>query len=130
LRAQARGGPDEEGVEMEGETQNVSTFGNDAISGIGAKRLMNVQALGPARIAYIEDDELDNEAPLLIHRNLPTLRTVLDESDVIIEVLDARDPLPFRSMHLEELIASKPGKQILLVLTKIGASFGSSEIVF
>jgi nuclear GTP-binding protein len=98
-------------------------------SSIGAKRLMNIQALGPAPIAYVEDDELDDEVPLLINRNLPTLRTVVDESDIIIEVLDARDPLPFRSMYLEELIASKPGKRILLVLTKIGGSTGSSAIV-
>jgi nuclear GTP-binding protein len=122
---------DEEGVgRVEGETEVLTGLqvGNDAIGGIGAKMLMNVQALRPAGVAYVEE-EPEDEVPVLIHRDLPTLRAVLDDSDIVIEVLDARDPLPFRSLHLEELIASKPGRQTLLILNKIGESFSSSGTV-
>lgn len=122
-------GLDEEVVErVEGDLEDLAGLqvGNDAIGGIGAKMLINVQALKPARVACIEEDE----APFLIHRDLPTLRAVLDESDIVVQVLDVRDPLPFRSSHIEELIASKPGKQMLLVLNKIGELVGSSNTVF
>jgi nuclear GTP-binding protein len=95
--------------------------GNDTIGRMGAKMLLNVQALKPVRV-HVEV-EPEDDVPGLIHRNLPTLRAVLDESDIIIEVIDARDPQPFRSLHLEELIASKPEKRMLLILNKIGGSF-------
>jgi nuclear GTP-binding protein len=115
---------------VEGDTEELTGLqvGNDAIGGIGAKMLVNVQALKPVRVAYIEEDEPEDVVPVLIHRNLPTLRAVLDESDIVIEVLDARDPLPFRSLHLEELIASKSGRQTLLILNKIGESFSSGTV--
>ena len=131
LRAQMRGesfidGLDEEAVEGESEDLTGLQVGNDAIGGIGARMLINVQALKPPRVACIEDEE--DQVPFLIRRDVPTLRAVLDESDVVIQVLDARDPLPFRSLHIEEFIASKPGKQILLVLNKIGEFVGSGAV--
>jgi nuclear GTP-binding protein len=69
----------------------------------------------------VDEPEEEEEVPVLINRDLPTLQAVLNKADVIIEVLDARDPLPFRSAHLEELASSTPGKRILLVLNKTGA---------
>ncbi|XP_015258932.1 PREDICTED: guanine nucleotide-binding protein-like 3 [Cyprinodon variegatus] len=48
------------------------------------------------------------------------LNKVIDASDVVIEVLDARDPLGCRCPQLEEAILLKGGnKKLLLVLTKI-----------
>uniref|UniRef100_A0A3Q3K973 Guanine nucleotide-binding protein-like 3 n=1 Tax=Monopterus albus TaxID=43700 RepID=A0A3Q3K973_MONAL len=45
---------------------------------------------------------------------------VIDASDVIIEVLDARDPLGFRCPQLEEAVLQREGnKKLLLVLNKI-----------
>ncbi|KAJ7929179.1 GNL3L/Grn1 putative GTPase-domain-containing protein [Mycena leptocephala] len=84
--------------------------GFDGIASLSAKRLDNTK-LRPRAVPM-------EEAPVLINRDLPTLQAVLNEADVIIEVLDARDPLPFRSAHLEELASSTPGKRILLVLNK------------
>lgn len=108
-------------VRKVGETEELTGLqvGNDAIGGIGAKMLTNVQALKPVRVTHVED-EPQHDVHVLIHRDLPTLRAVLDESDMVIEILDARDPLPFRSLHIEELIASKPGRRTLLLLNKIG----------
>ena len=63
--------------------------------------------------------------PLLLNSNLPHLSAVLDKADVVIEVLDARDPLAYRSSALEARVASKEGQKLLLVLNKIGA-FSSS----
>uniref|UniRef100_A0A3Q2XRK6 Guanine nucleotide-binding protein-like 3 n=2 Tax=Hippocampus comes TaxID=109280 RepID=A0A3Q2XRK6_HIPCM len=48
------------------------------------------------------------------------LNKVIDASDVIIEVLDARDPLGCRCPQLEELVLQKEGnKKLLFVLNKI-----------
>ena len=103
--------------------------GNKAIGGVGAKMLRNVQALKYVSAAY-QEDEPGNRVPALIRHTLPTLRAVLEEADVVIEIIDARDPLPFRSLHLEELIASMPGKRTILVLNKIGESCSSSGTMF
>ena len=62
-----------------------------------------------------------NGAPLVLNPDLPHLAAVLDKADVVIEVLDARDPLPYRSHALEARVASKEGQKLLLVLNKIGA---------
>jgi len=72
----------------------------------------------------VDDDEKEEEeedAPLLINRDLPNLKAVLEKADCVIQVLDARDPLSFRSTQLEESLASMPEKRLLFVLTKIGA---------
>ena len=60
-------------------------------------------------------------APPLLNPDLPHLAAVLDKADVVIEVLDARDPLAHRSSALEARVKSKEGQKLLLVLNKIGA---------
>jgi len=94
-------------------------IGNDAIGAVGARRLLNAKTISSPAFIPMEEEHDDDEAPLLVNHDLPNLRAVLDEADVVIEVLDARDPLAFRSSHLEELAARK---QVLLVLNKIGQS--------
>ncbi|PWN18174.1 hypothetical protein BCV69DRAFT_285475 [Microstroma glucosiphilum] len=47
------------------------------------------------------------------------LRSLVTQSDVLIQVLDARDPMGSRSSHTENLLASHPDKKLLLILTKI-----------
>lgn len=54
-------------------------------------------------------------------RASPLLLQVIDASDVVLEVLDARDPLGFRCPQLEEAVLQREGnKKLLLVLNKIG----------
>ena len=60
-------------------------------------------------------------APPLLNPDLPHLAAVLDKADVVVEVLDARDPLAHRSSALEARVKSKEGQKLLLVLNKIGA---------
>lgn len=44
---------------------------------------------------------------------------VIDQADVVLEVLDARDPLGYRCPQLEEAVLTR-NKKLMLVLTKIG----------
>ncbi|KAH9843741.1 uncharacterized protein C8Q71DRAFT_12337 [Rhodofomes roseus] len=61
---------------------------------------------------------VDDDIPVLANRDLPDLRSVLKEADVVIQVLDARDPQRCRSTSLDE--AAKD-KKILCVLNKVDA---------
>ncbi|KAF7330775.1 Guanine nucleotide-binding protein-like 3 [Mycena venus] len=93
--------------------------GFDGIASLSAKRLDN-RKLKPREVPMeVDEAEEEEEVPVLINRDLPSLQTVLNEADVIIQVLDARDPLPFRSAHLEELAGATSSKHVLLLLNKI-----------
>ncbi|KAJ3571666.1 hypothetical protein NP233_g3595 [Leucocoprinus birnbaumii] len=91
--------------------------GVDAIASLSAKLInpkLTTKEKQPKQTQVVDNDE--EEAPVLVNRDLPNLKTVLDGSDVLLEVLDARDPLPFRSASLEKAME---GKKILLVVNKI-----------
>lgn len=49
---------------------------------------------------------------------LRELRKVVEGSDVILQVLDARDPLGTRSTAVEEMVLSKSSKKLVYVLNK------------
>lgn len=52
-----------------------------------------------------------------------TLHKVIDESDIILLVLDARDPLGCRSRLVEEEVLRREheGKHLVFILNKIGS---------
>ncbi|KAI9912390.1 hypothetical protein PsorP6_006086 [Peronosclerospora sorghi] len=47
------------------------------------------------------------------------LRKVVDKADVILEVLDARDPMGCRTLDMEDVIGNRHGKKLVLVLNKV-----------
>jgi nuclear GTP-binding protein len=49
---------------------------------------------------------------------LKDLRKVIDSADVILHVLDARDPLGTKSSTIEEMVLSSTNKKLILILNK------------
>ena len=47
------------------------------------------------------------------------LRKVVENADVILEVLDARDPMGCRCADIEDAIAANPSKKLVLIINKI-----------
>lgn len=61
----------------------------------------------------------------------PSTLQVVEASDVIIEVLDARDPLGCRCADVERFVRrTDPSKKIILLLNKIGGLLGIVAVVF
>ena len=52
-------------------------------------------------------------------------KKVVEQADVILYILDARDPDSTRSKEIEQMIRESPNgeKQLILILNKIGISF-------
>jgi nuclear GTP-binding protein len=69
-----------------------------------------------------EDDKDEQGVPLLMDPELPTLKEVLEAADVVLQVLDARDPLPYRSQWVEDRVKWLKGKHFGFILNKIGES--------
>lgn len=92
--------------------------GSEGIASLSAK-VVNAKLKRREVALAVEEVEEEDEVPVLINRDLPNIKAVLEAADVLVEVLDARDPESFRSEHLEGLIKLK-GRKVLLVLNKIG----------
>ncbi|KAI1793027.1 P-loop containing nucleoside triphosphate hydrolase protein [Ganoderma leucocontextum] len=99
----------------EDEDQDEDTF--DGVKAIAAQRAVEAE---DEEGEEMDVDEDEDDVPVLINPDLPNLKVVLDAADVVVEVLDARDPPSCRSAHLEE-VARELGKKVLLVLNKIDA---------
>lgn len=79
----------------------------------------------PAKDATIQREDL--EAAALKNRKLEKgqshriweeLYKVLDSSDVLCQVIDARDPMGTRCAHVEQQLKAQPHKHLVLVLNK------------
>jgi nuclear GTP-binding protein len=122
-RQQAKGGleklDDEDQDRDESFNSKNLDVGSEAIASLSAKLIDPKLITKEKNAAEVQDNDEEEEVPILANRNLTTLKIVLDASDVLLEVLDARDPLPFRSSFLEQAMQ---GRKVLLVLNKIGES--------
>lgn len=47
-------------------------------------------------------------------------KSILDKADIIVQVLDARDPLAFESKDLQNHVKQKENSKLIYVLAKIG----------
>lgn len=109
-KANAAGGPAEDASDAESEVQF------DGVTGLSSGR--TTKPSKKAHVEHMDVEEEEEEVPALINSDLPNLQSVIDSADVIVQILDARDPLRYRSEHLEELAGNK---KMLLVLNKVGA---------
>lgn len=66
-----------------------------------------------------EDEEDEEEAPILLDPSLPNIDAVLDRADVVVHVLDARDPLSHRIPTFEEEVMKRE-KNLIVLLNKAG----------
>ena len=83
--------------------------------------LYNQEADGFNLLNY-KDEKKSNEMNKEMSRKTYSkeLKEVIANSDVILEVLDARDPLSCRSKDLEsQILSHRDGKKIILVVNKI-----------
>lgn len=110
-------GMDHQDGRQDDENRDSADLGG-GIASISAKAI--TAELKVRRASPVEaENDTEEEEPVLVNRDLPNLASVLEKADVIVEMLDARDPLAYRSKHLEEL-AKQKGKKVLLVMNKIG----------
>ncbi|KAI0069108.1 hypothetical protein BV25DRAFT_1845130 [Artomyces pyxidatus] len=114
-KAQKAAQPDDDGSDGEGSAGEGSASGFDGVITLGDGRLTKA---GKSKAPVIVEEEPE-AVPLLINPDFPNLRSVLDKADVVVEVLDARDPLAYRSSQLENIVGEKEGQKLLLVLNKI-----------
>ena len=98
-------------------------IGKEDVSTIAAQALDAKISTKPTTTVEHEEDE---EAPPLLNHEMQHLKAVLDQADVVIEVLDCRDPQSFRSSHLEEVA----NKKIIMLLNKIGMTNANLLPVF
>lgn len=68
---------------------------------------------------YDNDDEGDSELEQSRKAYDKIFKTVVDASDVILYVLDARDPEGTRSRKVEQAVLQSQGKRLILILNKI-----------
>lgn len=68
-----------------------------------------------------EDDEEEDRSELDKSRKAydKIFKTVVEASDVVLYVLDARDPEATRSRKVEQAVLQNPGKRLILVLNKV-----------
>lgn len=65
----------------------------------------------------IGEELIDNEAPPLIDTTVPHTAAALEAADLVLYLLDSRDPLSYRNSFVEQAIGDKP---LAYVLNKIG----------
>lgn len=80
-----------------------------------------LDASGDIDAHVMEEEVADNVVkPVRFKNSRKSLDYINDNADVLIEVLDARDPMGCRCRNLErQFIATDPSKKIVLVLNKI-----------
>lgn len=68
---------------------------------------------------YSDNDEGDSELEQSRKAYDKIFKTVVDASDVILYVLDARDPEGTRSRKVEQAVLQSQGKRLILILNKV-----------
>lgn len=124
-------GEDEDLMEEDADEEDDGAGGMAALlnSAQQAAREYNGEADGDAMIAGDEDEDVEYElSDAEVDRNDldksrkaydKIFKAVVDASDVVLYVLDARDPELTRSRKVEEAVLQAGGKRLILVLNKV-----------
>ncbi|EGV60987.1 nuclear GTP-binding protein nug1 [Yamadazyma tenuis] len=70
-------------------------------------------------ISMDEDEDTNSELDKSRKAYDKIFKTVVDQADVVLYVLDARDPESTRSRKVEEAILQNPNKRLILILNKV-----------
>lgn len=92
----------------------VAEAGDDTQAAVGPPAIVSTK--GTVQPAASDDED----APILLNPEYPHFQAIFEKSDVILHVLDARDPLSFLSSQIESLVGKKPEQRLVLVLNKAG----------
>ncbi|CAA7270739.1 unnamed protein product [Cyclocybe aegerita] len=113
------GSGDEDNESGEPKGKKDLNVGAESIASLSAKIMKTGLKPRPKPVVEeAEESDEEEEVPMLVNCDLPNLKAVLEKTDVVLEVLDSRDPLAYRSKHVEEL-AQENGKKLLFVVNKI-----------
>ena len=96
-----------------------SVSGLIGISSIGTSASSAAVPSKKGKDKSMEVDE-DEDVPILINSEYKDMHSVLDKAEVILHVLDAREPLASCSKHLQEYASEKGEGRVAFVLNKIG----------
>ncbi len=103
-------------VRMRKEAQSLAQLAKDAGGSLADyEKRQSEQEQQEARSNLIPQNERESSRKAFMRE----FKKVVDESDVILEVLDARDPIGCRAKAVEQAILAKGDKKIVLVLNKI-----------
>ena len=102
--------------------QQQSFDGISSLDHVGLATSAGTQGKQQQKLAVTVAQDKNEEPPILLRHDCPHLLSVLDKADVVLQVLDARDPASFMSVDLGSLVAKRPGLRRMLVLNKIGES--------
>ncbi|KAG6487084.1 hypothetical protein ZIOFF_055666 [Zingiber officinale] len=108
-----------------------------ALEELEQKKAARKERAEKRKLGLIDDSDVSQNKPIITELSAiaksndhsertfyKELKKVIETSDVILEVLDARDPLGTRSVDLENMVLkSDPNKRIVLLLNKIGIFF-------
>jgi nuclear GTP-binding protein len=103
--------------EYEGDDQNIDNNNNDDDDKMDEENYEIIEH----EIVYDDDDEIANNNEIEKSRKQfdKIFKSVVDSADVILYVLDARDPDNTRSKKIEETILQTQGKRLILLLNKV-----------
>lgn len=99
------------GIDFEGATDKADVFEEDKLKKIQTENIEEYEGVHLAEAATIVKEG---------KKYYREMKKVLEASDIILEVLDARDPESCRCRRIEaEALAMKGNKKIILILNKI-----------
>jgi nuclear GTP-binding protein len=85
------------------------------ISSVGGSAVLARAPLSATASLPVDSDDSDDDVPVLLDSDLPTLQAALDAADILLEVVDARDIMGGRSAAVETLVSEADGLVFIVV---------------